>query len=253
MSYIASSVYGNGASLGNGAFVVFNDTGSVVNITGLVANQNYSIKVIEYNAQGLQTIYSNRRALTLNTQTLPVEWLSFEGKQVSENEVLLNWTTASEVNNNFFEIQRGENAETFYKIDSIKANGNSNIILKYSFIDDGIKNLPSLVYYRLKQVDYDGKFSFSKTISVAIDLPWELDLIYPNPFESQITLKFKSNFDTPIKLQILNILGELKLEEFIDISNRLLVDVSTANLISGMYFLRLESGEYVKIYRIIRL
>jgi hypothetical protein len=253
MSYIASSVYGNGASLGNGAFVVFNDTGSVVNITGLVANQNYSIKVIEYNAQGLQTIYSNRRALTLNTQTLPVEWLSFEGKQVSENEVLLNWTTASEVNNNFFEIQRGENAETFYKIDSIKANGNSNIILKYSFIDDGIKNLPSLVYYRLKQVDYDGKFSFSKTISVAIDLPWELDLIYPNPFESQITLKFKSNFDTPIKLQILNILGELKLEEFIDISNRLLVDVSTANLISGIYFLRLESGEYVKIYRIIRL
>jgi hypothetical protein len=80
-----------------------------------------------------------------------------------------------------------------------------------------------------------------------------LDLIYPNPFESQITLKFKSNFDTPIKLQILNILGELKLEEFIDISNRLLVDVSTANLISGMYFLRLESGDYVKYYRIIRL
>ncbi|MFY8108411.1 MAG: S8 family serine peptidase, partial [Bacteroidia bacterium] len=253
MSYVASSVYGNGASLGNGAFVVFNDTGSVINITGLVANQTYSIKVIEYNGQGLQSIYSNRRAFIVNTQTLPVEWLGFEGKQVSENEVLLNWSTASETNNEKFEIQRGENEETFTAINVVPSNGNSNIIQKYNYIDNQIVNLPSLVYYRIKQIDRDGNHSFSKIIPVSIGHPWELDLIYPNPFESQITLKFKSNFDTPIKLQIVNILGELKLEEYIDISNKLLVDVSTANLISGMYFLRLESGDYVKYYRIIRL
>jgi hypothetical protein len=172
---------------------------------------------------------------------------------VSETEVLLNWSTASETNNEKFEIQRGENAETFTSINVVPSNGNSNIIQKYTYIDNQIVNLPSLVYYRIKQIDRDGNHSFTKTIPVSIGHPWELDLIYPNPFESQITLKFKSNFDTPIKLQILNILGELKLEEFIDISNRLLVDVSTANLISGMYFLRLESGDYVKYYRIIRL
>ncbi len=253
MSYVASSVYGNGASLGNGAFVVYNDTGSVININGLIASQTYSIKVIEYNGQGSQSIYSNRRAVSINTQTLPVEWLSFEGKQISETEVLLNWSTASEINNNHFEIQRGENAETFYKIDSVISIGNSNIKLKYSYIDTGIKNLPSVVYYRLKQIDFDGNFSYSKTIAVAIDLPWELDLIYPNPFENQITLKFKGNFASPIKLQILNILGELKLEETIDISDKILVDISTANLVSGLYFLKLESGDYVKYYRIIRL
>jgi hypothetical protein len=78
-------------------------------------------------------------------------------------------------------------------------------------------------------------------------------LIYPNPFENQITLKFKGNYASPIKLQILSILGELKLEETIDISDKILVDISTANLVSGMYFLRLESGEYNKIYKIIRL
>ncbi|MFY8021688.1 MAG: S8 family serine peptidase [Bacteroidia bacterium] len=253
LSYSASSVYGLGSNLSNGAFVVYNDTGSFVNITGLSANQNYTIKVIEYNGTGAQSLYANSRSVSISTQTLPVEWLSFEAKQISENEVALNWRTASERNNNYFEIQRAENIENFATIDTIPSNVQSGIVNYYHYVDTQIVNLPSTIYYRIKQVDLDGKSSYSKIVPVAISYPWDLDLIYPNPFENQITLKFKSNYESPIELSIYNTLGELKLKETIDISNKILVDVSTANLVSGVYFLQLKSGDFIKTYRIIRL
>ena len=253
VSYSASSVYGLGSSLGNGAFVVYNDTGSFVNITGLLANQNYTLKVIEYNGTGQQSLYANSRAVSISTQTLPVEWLSFEAKQTSENEVELKWSTASEINNHWFEIQRGEDAEHFTILDSVQSKGHSRIIQNYHYTDTQIVNLPSTIYYRIKQMDTDGKYSYSKVIPVAISMPWELDLIYPNPFENQITLKFKTTYESPIELSIFNALGELKLKETIDISNKMLVDISTVNLVSGVYFLQLKSGDFVKNYRIIRL
>jgi hypothetical protein len=252
-AYLASSIFGNGSSLSNGAFVVYNDTGSNLTISGLNPNQTYTFKVVEYNGNSTQTIYSNRRATTLTTQTLPVAWLSFEGKQISENEVVLNWSTAFEKNTQLFEIQRGSDINQMLVLDSVRAVGNSSIIHKYSFIDSSLNNMPSWTYYRIRQIDEDGKFTFSKVISIQINHPWELDFIYPNPFDNQLTFKFKSTYDQPINLKFFNVLGEIKQEENIDISNKMIIDISTINLVSGIYFLQLKSGEFTKIYRVIRM
>ena len=126
---------------------------------------------------------------------LPVELTSFTAKVLDES-VQLNWQTATEVNNYEFEIQRkirDQKSEVSHweKIGFVQGNGNSNSPRSYSFVDN---NLPTAneLYYRLKQIDNDGKFKYSDIIEVQLSKPlkFSLEQNYPNPFNPTTIIKY---------------------------------------------------------------
>lgn len=121
----------------------------------------------------------NIYGIAFKPSILPIELLSFEGKIV-ENEVLLSWTTQTELNNDYFTIERSIDAMTFEPVNTITGNGTSSIKHDYKLFDpnpyDGVN------YYRLKQTDYNGAFSYSTLIAVTFDeVTDRVTSVYPNP------------------------------------------------------------------------
>ncbi|SEJ59660.1 Por secretion system C-terminal sorting domain-containing protein [Dyadobacter sp. SG02] len=108
---------------------------------------------------------------------LPVTLVSFTGKAV-ENTVALNWATTEEINASHFEVQRSSDARNFEPIGQVDAKGDSKVIVNYAFADQ--MPLAETNYYRLKQVDRDGTFAFSKTISIRFEAAIGIK-VYPNP------------------------------------------------------------------------
>ncbi len=109
--------------------------------------------------------------------TLPIELISFSAEKLSTMNVL-NWTTASEINNSYFEIQRSTDNKNFKTIDTKTGAGNSNKTINYTYYDYNTIN--STVYYRLMQVDFDGKFEYSNSVVVNQNTT-DNSIIYPNP------------------------------------------------------------------------
>lgn len=124
---------------------------------------------------------------------LPVTWLSFNGKQ-TDNSIELTWETASEINNEMFQILRSTDRENWEIIGSEPSkNGNSSSKQTYSFLDNDVV-MGEIYFYQLKQIDYNSDFSLSETIFVTLDLNRKNRQIsvYPNPL-NQPTLYLKSN------------------------------------------------------------
>jgi hypothetical protein len=143
--------------------------------------------------------------------SLPVELVSFNARE-NRNSILLNWTTATEVNNYGFEIERKvadqeqENGK-FEKIGFVNGAGNSNSSKSYSFTDNTL--LGRVYMYRLKQIDNDGSYEYSKEIKVVLNnLPeYSLEKNYPNPFNPSTTIKYKLPVDSRVDLKIYDIMG----------------------------------------------
>ncbi|CAN5799231.1 hypothetical protein BH11BAC3_BH11BAC3_12120 [soil metagenome] len=128
----------------------------------------------------------------LGDVVLDVKLLSFNGKNEGVENVL-NWTTASETNNDHFEIERSPNGISFNSIGAIKGVGNSSTQQHYSFADQQPKTGNN--YYRLKQVDVDGKFSYSKTITINNNENKPFVTIYPNPTSGNSAIDLGRNYD----------------------------------------------------------
>ncbi|MBC8172502.1 MAG: T9SS type A sorting domain-containing protein [Chitinophagales bacterium] len=115
---------------------------------------------------------------------LPVELVNFTGALVNE-VVELNWTTVTEIENDKFIIQKSIHSEkTFFDIGSVEAGGNSTAMQSYYFIDE--EPTAGLLYYRLKQLDTDGSYSYSKTIAVQVGNDHNDLIIYPNPASASL-------------------------------------------------------------------
>ncbi len=119
--------------------------------------------------------------------TLPVSLLSFNA-QLKEGVVELVWVTASEENNDYFEVQHSDNNIDFTSFDKVKGAGNSNVMHQYYSYDYEVKK--GVTYYRLKQVDFDGTIEYSSTVAIRNN-PNELIRIFPNPSRGNITVETK--------------------------------------------------------------
>ena len=141
---------------------------------------------------------------------LPIELLSFGVRRINK-DAWIEWSTASELNNDHFEIERSADAINFHKIGTEKGAGNSTQILDYNYTDAGIGNTVSsnaLVYYRLKQVDFDGKFSYSDIKNVLFE-PDASTAIYPNPTQGDLTINYTSPFEHEVAIRVIDILGAI--------------------------------------------
>ena len=181
---------------------------------------------------------------------LPVELTSFAVRTFG-NTVLLNWETATEINNYGFDVERcalSAERQAWIKIGFVIGSGNSNSPKSYSFIDD---NLPAgrqgvsagKYAYRLKQIDNDGQFEYSKTIEIEIGAPtnFELSQNYPNPFNPTTTIRYTLPASGNVKLTLYNILGEeikTLANEFKE-SGAYTINFDAADLNSGIYIYRI--------------
>ena len=100
--------------------------------------------------------------------SFPVEWLSFEAIQ-NGGDALISWSTATEINADYFDIERSLDGNAFEKLGTEKAVGTTQNVSKYSFKDARISDLlDNSLFYRLKQVDVDGSFTYSKVIELKL-------------------------------------------------------------------------------------
>ena len=132
--------------------------------------------------------------------TLPVELLNFTTTPLSKT-VELSWQTATERNASHFDLERSNNGKTFAKIGQVKANDNSVTLKSYSFIDETPFN--GLNYYRLRQIDNDGKETLSKVVSISRSNSTKLKT-YPNPVSNTLSVENTEGEN----FQILNLLGQ---------------------------------------------
>ncbi len=179
------------------------------------------------------------------TDPLPIKLVNFTG-EMNNNTVQLNWTTSTEINNHHFEIERfDEQNKEFRNIDEIPGNINSHEIINYHYTDK-ISNPNTNYYYRLKQVDIDGNFEYSNTITIAGNKLNEQISIYPNPANGVFYLQ-KNNFDKDISISIYDCMGKKVFEKMIVDPN----SVEEINLPNGMYFVNMISGEEIHSEKIL--
>lgn len=170
----------------------------------------------------------------------PVELTSFVGT-TNNNNVVLNWSTATETNNSGFFVER-KSGNTFTTLNFISGKGTTTETSSYSYTD---KNLASGSYvYRLRQVDFNGTVSYSPEINVDLNVisTFNLSQNYPNPFNPSTAIHFSLAVDSKISLRIFNILGQEVFSNFQDLkSGNHSVNFNGSSLSSGIYFYQLEA------------
>ena len=144
---------------------------------------------------------------------------------------IVEWTTSSELNNDYFEILRSKDAKIFTSIGQVKGAGNSNEVLNYSIIDDN--PYEGISYYKIVQIDFDGKSSSSKLLELNNSIKIEIE-IYPNPSKGMIYVKASSN----LTIEIYNSSSLLVHKDELQ-NNISTMDLS--NLESGMYILKIKN------------
>ena len=201
------------------------------------------------------SVYRSRLTLSRIEKTselpLPVELSSFSASIIGSS-VKLNWKTETEVNNYGFEVERASLSASpirvWEKIGFVNGNGNSNSPKNYSYED---KNVTAGKYsYRLKQIDNDGQFEYSKAIEVDLGAPnkFELSQNYPNPFNPTTTIKFSLPEAGNVKLTLFNILGQ-EVKTLVNESKESgvhTINFNASELNSGIYIYKLESGSFTQ-------
>jgi SdrD B-like domain/Secretion system C-terminal sorting domain len=149
----------------------------------------------------------------LVSQVLPLEWLSFEGKY-NGSFTELNWMTGVELNNDHFVIERRhEREKTFVEIGKELSQKNNNVAThRYGYDDFGITQ-SGLYYYRIKQVDREGSYTYSKTIAISVTKDIDLNVfIYPNPVDDELKIEIWLGEDAEIEARVMDENGKVVVE-----------------------------------------
>jgi hypothetical protein len=179
-----------------------------------------------------------------NANPLPIELLSFYGYQL-DNSVSLEWVTESEINNDYFELERSQNGRNFERIARIGGHGNSSHTIRYSQEDS--QPLNGYNYYRLKQVDYDGAYSYSDLIAVKFTAEFDV-LLYPNPSSGSLFLQFGSSFNSEnVQLSLWNLEG-LELQRW-ELQNEQ-QELQLRTFSPGTYLLKIEDSQQVLLKKL---
>jgi hypothetical protein len=184
---------------------------------------------------------------------MPIQLIKFEAT-CSNNSVNIDWSTATETNNDYFTIERSVDASNWEFVKKINGGGNSNSILNYSLTDNNPLN--DISYYRLTQTDYDGKFvTFSPVTVVCSEAQLNAEVsYYPNPFTSEVIASVQNLASGNTTVKVYDIFGtevfkrnisqeELGLKTF---------SLNLADLAAGIYTVELSNDNYSGITKIVK-
>ncbi len=215
------------------------------NVSGSVSSGNItnSIAFTSYSPITFGTLSS--------ANPLPVELISFSAECNDNNEVMLSWSTASEINNDYFEIQRSTQGIAWEVIARVQGAGFSNIILDYDYLDKEKPN--TTTYYRLRQIDYDGSSKLSDIIQIRCENNMEKPVIsvYPNPFTSSFNIEFE-NWDLNFaEIELLDITSRtIKKWNLENTLPNFIYEVNLSNLNPAMYMLKIKTSSGVIMRKI---
>ncbi|NUN09402.1 MAG: T9SS type A sorting domain-containing protein [Ignavibacteriaceae bacterium] len=231
------------------AFSPSNDPAEIRNLT-----YHFSISNMTNQDAAKKLIENGFALLTSSGGYIPVELLSFAAS-ASNNNVILSWETATELNNSGFEVERKQGSESFSKIGFVRGAGTSLLSTGYSFTDTNLE--PGTYTYRLRQLDFDGSYKILPEVNVDISLPYEyaLDQNYPNPFNPNTVIKYAVPQAGMVNIAVYNSLGEkvATIVNQIHEPGNFTVELNAVKLGSGVYFYRMESGSFVSVKKMIVL
>jgi hypothetical protein len=190
---------------------------------------------------------------SLSELTTPVE-LTYLTASENNGYINLEWVSATELNNLGFDIQRSENKSDWTKIAYVKGSNNSTKPMIYNYSDKSV-NAAGKYYYRLKQIDYGGSFIFSKVIEVTLVNPADFIMYqnFPNPFNPNTTISYSLPIASDVMLMVYNTLGQTikVLEKGYKKEGNYFVNFNTTDLPSGIYFYKLEAGQFSQVKKMI--
>jgi len=178
------------------------------------------------------------------SQTVPVEFYGFNAGQ-QDGYVILRWSTASESNNPGFDIEKSFDQNTFTKIGFVQGLGTTRSTTEYEFIDEGSPD--GRLYYRIKQIDYDGTASYSPVLEIMLSnsLKYIVSQNYPNPFNAETTIPYDIPRDSKVELTVFNVLGN-KVATLVDefqIAGSYQVHFDGSDIPGGSHLYRLSNGD----------
>ncbi|AII53310.1 hypothetical protein N008_15150 [Hymenobacter sp. APR13] len=232
-----NNIYGNGSNL-NGNFVVFASSATTAVITGLNPGTQYYFFGFEYNNDqvgGAENYKTPNLPITVQLP-LPVELKSFTA-QLRNGQVNLNWVTASERNNQGFEVQRSQDGREFSTILFKKGNGTTSARSNYDAVD--ARPLAGLSYYRLKQIDTDGKFAYSPVVTVKNAGLTEASF-YPNPTSGKLTVALpQATTAEGLRVRIADLTGRVLREQTLPVTGEL----DLTSMPAGTYMVTVGTGD----------
>lgn len=220
------------------------DISSLAEMNSMVLSSTSKIK-FTFNLKGIgdvtspkiwtsnQFIYLDNFTVT-NTGSLPVLLLNFNAELEKDN-VYLSWTTASEIGNEYFTIERQESTE-WVEVGKIIGAGYSNDVLTYNFIDEHITE--GIYYYRLKQTDFDGQYTYSDIVLINYKPEYEFS-VFPNPSMGIISLTMPADMDVTIK--IINKIGQTVYKELMSPDDNI-ITIDGLDLANGFYHIIADYG-----------
>jgi hypothetical protein len=184
------------------------------------------------------------------TSSLPVEMVSFGAMTLSE-KVKLYWTTASEENCKEYIIEKSLNANDFTEIGRVKGAGNSNIVLNYKAYDSSPKE--GINYYRLKQIDNNGKFSYTKLVAARFSANAADLSIIPNPATDKVMISFNAAGKYEALLKVINVQGKIvSIEQFNSVEGINEYSLNMNELAKGIYTVQLIVDDQNMISRLVK-
>ncbi|MEO6330335.1 MAG: T9SS type A sorting domain-containing protein [Ginsengibacter sp.] len=208
--------------------------GAIINIARIMALSDANVDFVDDGTAILNPEYS----------AMPVTLVLFAGTLLPDNKTKIDWSTSMEINCREYNVERSIDGKIFYKIETVAGSGTTPYKHSYSITDDASSVTSSMVYYRLRQLDFDGKSSYSKVVAVKLkSLNKEIN-ISPNPFTSYLNVNMEWSSNEIITVKVINVQGKEVVSKNIQMSkglNYISID-ELSKLSAGNYFIQFISS-----------
>jgi ELWxxDGT repeat protein len=196
--------------------------------------------------------FSGGGAGGMGVTPLPVELIEFTANPADNHTAVLDWATATEINNSHFIIERSYDGKAFEPIGRVEGNGTTNEVMTYEYLDGTIARSQHTVYYRLHQFDYDGASEYSEVRAVDFSLGLDLDVVnvYPNPFRNEVYVNIASNEEKQLTIELISLQGEVLSSQEAEAGSTTKLDLN--DLASGVYFIQVTGARTQHTQRVIK-
>jgi poly(3-hydroxybutyrate) depolymerase len=212
-------------------------------VSNMVLGNSYTFQLTVTDIAGASG--SAITGVTVTMGALPVEFSYFKGQKGSAGN-LLQWGTATEQNNDYFSIERSEDGGRFVSIGKVAGAGTGHAANDYTFTDTKLSS--GTYYYRLKQVDKDGKFVYSKMILISDNSRTGAAQMYPNPVQAGLSIVINNDVKGSGKIAVYDVAGRIVRQETVIKNDKILnAALSMNELVPGLYAVEIKIGDTYKL------